>query len=257
MPEKTYTRDEIVALLGGSMANLPRDLEVRDSGIWRATVDDADLQDLTDTERAALRTHPNHRPTTEPLLQFPDFTAQQFLAFEDCVHIFRTVYLVGEVTLGRDLVEKLRWPESVRWTGLNDERIASLRTVSPLAAELASVLLNPPSTEPSSGGAASPPTAMPSTQPQPQQMHTTAGRRDLLTPIIERAQKELKDKFDTAAVWVELEDLARKSVPPLFHSNSGGVHYRDGGQNKTFTKRSLHARLVRAMNAQAGPAKPR
>ena len=143
MPDKTYTKDEIVALLGGDMANLRGDLDARDTGIWWKTVDDAHLQDLTDTERAALRPHPNYRPTTEALLQFPEFTARQFVAFEDSVHIFRNVYLIGEVTYGRDLVDKLRWPEAVRWTGLNDGRIASLRTVSPHAAELASALLDP------------------------------------------------------------------------------------------------------------------
>lgn len=156
MLEKTYTRDEFVALLGGSMA-LPGDLEELPSearpdvapGIWWAKVDDADLQGLTPEELLVLRPHPNDRPTTEPLLPFPFFTARQFVAFADCVRgvlDLRDHYLVGDVTWGRALDEKTktRWPVSVRWIGVKEDLVAQLRARSRHAPDLVAALLNSP-----------------------------------------------------------------------------------------------------------------
>lgn len=244
MLDKIYTKDEIVALLGGDMTNLRGDLDARDTGIWWEAVDDAHLQDLTDTERAALRPHPNYRPTTEPLLQFPEFTVRQFVAFEDSVHIFRNVYLVGEVTYGRDLVDKLRWPEAVRWTGLNEDRIASLRAVSPHAAELASALLNPPSAELSRDGAATPPALREHVQShgKPAQL---AARRALAAPHAQAAFETTDQRCARL-----LRELCEEEVKQ--HRGAlARVVARDGRRRQT-----VSADIARAKEAAATNSSP-
>ncbi len=85
-------------------------------------------------------------------------------------------------------------------------------------------------------------------------------RRDVLWPVIEMAQNAAADRFDSAAVWGELERLARlpnKDRPaPLLSVNSGGVSWLDGGQVEVLTRRALGNRLRRARQAES-LARPR
>jgi hypothetical protein len=81
-----------------------------------------------------------------------------------------------------------------------------------------------------------------------------AAQRDVLVPTIERAQRAVADRFDTASVMAELEKLARlpqsSRPPPLAGVTSGGVQWLDGGVTKTLTRRALGERLRRNRRAQ-------
>lgn len=145
---KLYTMDDFRALLGG--CRLPKLLEWRGDEIWLA-VTTAELDDWAgEPEFEVLNRHPNCRPTTEPLLP-ARFTVEQFVAFEEIFHLFRWVYLKGEIKR-----QHLRQPAGEdcdegdegdyldlvdHWTGLNEVAVADLRQRSHHAVELVEALL--------------------------------------------------------------------------------------------------------------------
>lgn len=69
-------------------------------------------------------------------------------------------------------------------------------------------------------------------------------RRDVLAPVIERAQSMCDgDKTDTAKVWAQLEVLADNEVPPLLAATDKGIKYSHKSKNKYFTRDALDKRL--------------
>ncbi|MCA9645911.1 MAG: hypothetical protein KC492_34710, partial [Myxococcales bacterium] len=80
--------------------------------------------------------------------------------------------------------------------------------------------------------------------------------RDLIAPIVGKACSAVPDPFDTAAVFAELERLARlpdKERPsPLTGVDSGGVSWMDGGVKKKLTRRNLGQRLNRRKRQHEG-----
>jgi hypothetical protein len=75
--------------------------------------------------------------------------------------------------------------------------------------------------------------------------HSTKERRDILTPVIELAQKQCRDPRDAAEVWAVLQVLAEKGSPPLFGATEDGLQYFKEGIANTFKRKSLGQRLKR------------
>lgn len=73
--------------------------------------------------------------------------------------------------------------------------------------------------------------------------NTTGGRRDVLVPAIELAQRKSLDPWDTAQVWAQLELMAQSRHPPFVDSHSGGLVYTDGGVRSGFSLKKLRDRL--------------
>jgi hypothetical protein len=53
------------------------------------------------------------------------------------------------------------------------------------------------------------------------------GRRDLLTPHIETAQRDLAEPFDTPAVWAKLLDFAEEKRRPMIGKTDEGIQWLD------------------------------
>lgn len=78
-------------------------------------------------------------------------------------------------------------------------------------------------------------------------------RRDLLTPVIEAAQKECEDPFDASAVWAALVQFAATSRGPLVGVTEEGIKWKDVNDDlRYFSIFSLRARLRRSKNARKG-----
>ena len=92
------------------------------------------------------------------------------------------------------------------------------------------------------------PEPQPESQPQTLEVvrnSTKPKRRDILTPVIEMAQKTCNDPNDTAAVWGVLQVLAEKKQAPLIGSTEDGLQYLEGGIAKIFKRDALRKRLAR------------
>ncbi|MBP9906581.1 MAG: hypothetical protein KBF66_13550 [Rhodoferax sp.] len=78
-------------------------------------------------------------------------------------------------------------------------------------------------------------------------------RRNDLDPIIEKAQRESGEKFDTAAVWLSLCEFAGKKVYPLIGIDGQSIQWRIDSLDvpNEFTKRMLKDRLQRQKKALA------
>lgn len=73
----------------------------------------------------------------------------------------------------------------------------------------------------------------------------TPARRDVLTPVIEQAQRMSIDPTDTAAVWNNLVYLAENETFPLINSTHAGLKYSRDDKTKFLTREHLHKRLLR------------
>lgn len=73
------------------------------------------------------------------------------------------------------------------------------------------------------------------------------GRRDVLAPLIERAQADSSDPSDVAQVWARLRRMAERDdrPPPLYGLDDAGIMYDKGGKPATFTRDALSKRLGR------------
>lgn len=84
------------------------------------------------------------------------------------------------------------------------------------------------------------------------------GRRDVLVPLIEKAQEMCDERFDTASVWARLCVMADQRPPPpplIGRDDDGALRFRRGSLDKVaFFKRSdLSKRLRRqAEKARSG-----
>ena len=79
----------------------------------------------------------------------------------------------------------------------------------------------------------------------PRVIHSTKARRNILTPVIELAQKQCRNTQDTAEVWAVLLVLAEKKSPPLIGATEDGLQYLNKGIADIFKKKSLGQRLAR------------
>jgi hypothetical protein len=76
--------------------------------------------------------------------------------------------------------------------------------------------------------------------------HTTkTSRRDTLTPVIELAQHECRNRRDTAEVWARLVVLAESKSPPLIGATEDGLQYLKNGTASIFKRDDLRKRLLR------------
>ena len=72
------------------------------------------------------------------------------------------------------------------------------------------------------------------------------GRRDILSPIIERAQRECIDRYDVAEVWNMMSGLARRRQTPLYGVVEDGIQYTDESDKpRVLRKKALSERLRR------------
>lgn len=75
--------------------------------------------------------------------------------------------------------------------------------------------------------------------------HSTKARRDILTPVIELAQKQCDNPKDAAEVWAVLAKLADEKKPPLRGATEDGLQYLKNGDVAIFKRGSLKKRLDR------------
>lgn len=78
-------------------------------------------------------------------------------------------------------------------------------------------------------------------------VHSTRGRRrDILTPLIEKARAKCADGLDTAEVWAHLQRFAEEKVPPFLGvATEAGLEFRDGDEIRYFKRKDLTSRLAR------------
>lgn len=76
-------------------------------------------------------------------------------------------------------------------------------------------------------------------------IHSTKVRRDILTPVIECAQKQCRNPKDTAEVWAALVVLAERKTPPLLGATEDGLQFLRDGTVAAFKRDSLRKRLGR------------
>jgi len=88
---------------------------------------------------------------------------------------------------------------------------------------------------------------------------STKLRRDALTPIIEQAQHKCIDRYDVAAVWVQLCAMARRKEAPLVGVIEDGIQWSKHCDIVIFSYPALTERIRRekARHAKADHAKPR
>lgn len=73
------------------------------------------------------------------------------------------------------------------------------------------------------------------------------GRRDLLTPLIEAAQKECESPIDAPAVWASMVQMAEARKRPLLGVSNEGIKWQDANDaTQFFTLKHLRDRLYRS-----------
>lgn len=83
-------------------------------------------------------------------------------------------------------------------------------------------------------------------------------RPDLLTPLIEKAQRGESDPFNAAVIWPKLCDMAEQKVKPFIGKTGDGLQWIDANDDPKFLpKEALGDRLRRAKKAAIELAKPR
>jgi len=76
-------------------------------------------------------------------------------------------------------------------------------------------------------------------------------RRDLLSPLIEKAQSEALDKFDAAEIMLKLRSMVNHEIGPLYGIVSDGIEWgNDPCERGTLTMRNLRDRLRKLKNKQ-------
>lgn len=81
-------------------------------------------------------------------------------------------------------------------------------------------------------------------------------RRDLLAPLIEVAQREVKDPFDAAAMFASLRAMAEKATTPFVGVSDEGIKWMDTNDNPQFlTIKNLRDRLARSRKRARQDAK--
>jgi hypothetical protein len=71
-------------------------------------------------------------------------------------------------------------------------------------------------------------------------------RRDLLTPVIEKAQRQSGNKYDAAIVWNELVKMAQAQESPLKGVTEDGIQWADGNNEwKHLSLKNLRDRITR------------
>ena len=71
-------------------------------------------------------------------------------------------------------------------------------------------------------------------------------RRDLMTPVIEAAQRECKDPFDNYEVWPVLVRMCKEGRAPMREQTEGGIKWVDGDDKiRFFSIKNLRDRLSR------------
>ena len=83
-------------------------------------------------------------------------------------------------------------------------------------------------------------------------------RPDLLTPLIEKAQRGETDVFSAAVIWPKLCDMAECKTTPFIGKTESGLQWIDANDNPQFlTKDALGDRLRRQKKAAIERGKPR
>lgn len=76
-------------------------------------------------------------------------------------------------------------------------------------------------------------------------------RPDLLTPLIEAAQRGETDPFNAAVIWPKLCSMAERKTRPLIGVSADGIKWTDSNDTVQFlTKSALSDRLRRAKTAR-------
>lgn len=87
--------------------------------------------------------------------------------------------------------------------------------------------------------------------PFPQVQGSAKQRRDLLTPSIEKIQRELSDPFDKHEVWSKLSALAKSKVAPMIGVTQEGIQWMNAKDEvQYFSFKALGERLKRSRNCQ-------
>ena len=106
------------------------------------------------------------------------------------------------------------------------------------AAVLLEAVQAPETATPAPGGAASNAPAIPKNQ-----------RPNLLTPLIEKAQRGETDLFSAAVIWPKLCDMAERKTTPFIGKTESGLQWIDANDSPQFlTKNALGDRLRRQKN---------
>lgn len=83
-------------------------------------------------------------------------------------------------------------------------------------------------------------------------------RPDLLTPLIEKAQRGETDVFSAAVIWPKLCDMAKCKTTPFIGKTESGLQWIDANDSPQFlTKDALGDRLRRQKKAAIERGKPR
>jgi len=73
-------------------------------------------------------------------------------------------------------------------------------------------------------------------------------RRDLLTPLIEAAQRDCEDPYDAPAVWTALVNFAEQGKKPFLGVTDDGLKWQDANDATVFfTLKNLRDRLGREL----------
>lgn len=76
-------------------------------------------------------------------------------------------------------------------------------------------------------------------------------RPDLLTPLIEKAQRDESDPFSAAVIWPKLCDMAERKTTPFMGKTESGLKWIDANDSPKFlTKEALGDRLRRVKRAR-------
>jgi hypothetical protein len=80
-----------------------------------------------------------------------------------------------------------------------------------------------------------------------------AGRRDLIAPVIEEAQRKCSDPSDAQAVFLALRSMAEAKAPPMYGVAPEGIQWTDANDEaQTLSLKNLKDRLRRSSKKKAG-----
>lgn len=107
--------------------------------------------------------------------------------------------------------------------------------------------------------------ASPATTPSPAPVAANSagnavakGRRDLLVPVVETAQRKCENPFDAPAVWAELVCMAHAGTCPLLGATDEGIKWQDANdETQFFTLKNLRDRLRRSKKSAVERVKTR